>query len=204
MPGDGPREDGPESLGDDEGKPTAGCHDVADSTQRGARIVHDLEGAVQTRQVNEGARKHGSQVLGIALDCGDRCGHSGLAGASTQGRQGIWAGVDDDDVMTGLRQRDGEATGAAAEVENAQRAAELGGPLFGDTRDRCPDRGCSQPGLDAAAWSAALLRHGNHPSRSRLGPERPPSAMQARGMLRVDARHTARFAELSGACSAGR
>ncbi len=62
-----------------------------------------------------------AEGVGVALRRGDALGHTGLGAAPGQGRQGIGAGVADGNVVAVLRERDGEAAGAAPEVEHAQR-----------------------------------------------------------------------------------
>jgi hypothetical protein len=104
------------------------------------------------------------QVGCVALYGHDPLRDPGVAGSSMQRCQRVEAGVDDRDVMTELGQWNGQATGAAAKIENAQRTAELMFALDHEGPHGLPDGRGAQGGLNAAATAAShFISHGKAP-----------------------------------------
>jgi len=65
------------------------------------------------------------EVVEVALHAGDPVADAALGGPALQGGEGVRAGVDDGDPVAGRGERDGEAAGAAAGVDDRQRVALL-------------------------------------------------------------------------------
>ena len=111
-------------LGDQQAEHAAGAEHLGDRGQRGGRVVDDLEHAVAQHHVGTVAAGDVEQGGQVALLAADPVGHAALAGPAVQGGQGVRAGVDDGDPVAELGDPDGEAAGAAADVEDVAAAAE--------------------------------------------------------------------------------
>ncbi len=111
-------------LGDEQAEHAAGAQHLGDRGQRGGRVVDDLEHAVAQHHVGAGGAGDVEQGGQVALLAGDPVGHAALAGAAVEGGEGVRAGVDDPDPVTELGDPDGEAAGAAADVEDVAAAAD--------------------------------------------------------------------------------
>ena len=138
------------ALGDEQAEHPAGAQHPADRGERGGRVVDDLEDAVAEHDVGLAGLGDVEQVAEVALLAGDPVGHPGLAGAPVEGGQGVGAGVDDGDPVAEPGERDGEAAGAAADVEDVpgpgapvehrpQARPHHGGPARGVARWRSLD-----------------------------------------------------------------
>jgi hypothetical protein len=98
--------------------------------------------------------QHLGQGVGVALQGHHAVGDPGLPRPPCQGGQGIGTGVDNGDrfdhVGTEARERDGELSGAAAEVENAQRSIEGRSLGLDEVVDARPQRSRAQSDSGAA------------------------------------------------------
>jgi len=124
LTGEGLGEDDGEPAGDEEGQVALGGEDGGDPGQGGRGVVDDLEDAVAADEVDALALLE-RRAVGVALSPGDAVGDAEVGGAAVEGGEGVGAGVDDDDVVAELGERDGQASRTATEVEDPQRAAEL-------------------------------------------------------------------------------
>ncbi|GMA85438.1 hypothetical protein GCM10025868_06880 [Angustibacter aerolatus] len=101
-----------------------------------------------------------SSLPGVGLDTVHALGGTGLGGATLQGGEGVGAGVDDGDVVPEPGQRDGEAAGAAADVDHGERLTRLTrlcGQVGDHALDGLPDHGrAGCAGQVAAARSPPL------------------------------------------------
>jgi hypothetical protein len=104
--------------------PTIGEHS-GDRAQGGRRVIDELQGAMAADKVGVGFGVDLEQVGRVSLHRDDPLGDPGVARPTVQRSQGVEAGVDDGDVMTKLGEGDGHATGATAEVDDAQASPEL-------------------------------------------------------------------------------
>ena len=118
-----------------------GGRTAGDLGEGGLRVVDVLEGAVAEDEVGSVAADEGRQGLGVALHGADPRRRLGLGGAAAQGGEGVRAGVDDRDVVPGDGERDGESAGATPEVDDPQRALELGAAGAHDLVDGRPHGG---------------------------------------------------------------
>ena len=101
-------------------------------------VVDDLEDAVAADEVDALALL-GRQAVGVPLPSGDAVGDAEVGGAAFERGEGVGTGVDDDDVVTELGERDGQASRTATEVEDPQRAAEVGLTLPDQLAHGVPD-----------------------------------------------------------------
>src|SRR6478672_9167902 len=79
------------------------------------------------------------------------------AGPATERGEGVGARVDDGDVVTGLGERDGDATGAPTEVEHLERPAEALRALVGEVAHGRDDGRRPDP---STSLGALLVWHG--------------------------------------------
>src|SRR5262249_37411268 len=100
------------------------------------------------------------QGVGVALQPADLFRNARVGGPAQQGRQGIRAWIDDGHRVPGFGQRHGEATGAPAHIDHAQRAAVLGVQLGAQNG---PDHRGSRPGR-------ARVHHTFHVRETTRGP----------------------------------
>ncbi|OLB80459.1 MAG: hypothetical protein AUI14_06700 [Actinobacteria bacterium 13_2_20CM_2_71_6] len=136
------------------------------------RVVDDLQQTVAQDQVDAGGGGQFGQPVAVALDRGDPVGDPGVGGPAGQRGQRVRAGIDHGHPVPGLGQRDGEAAGAAADVEDQQALPALdlraeSGPHHGGT-------GCHGPALGSL--------HPSQPngSRARAAGPVPPAAPAGR------------------------
>jgi hypothetical protein len=184
--------------------------DAARRAPRAARrtgVVDDLEDAVREDEVGAAGGDEVAERGGVPLPGGDAVGDAGLGGAALEGGEGVGARVDDGDPVAELGERDGEAAGAAADVDDvratcrpvaAVRSATKASRASQTTAVRTPVRGSARS-AQRREWSrssatARLPRSWVGRCVSTLGRatvttghprKRPPSATPAR---RVGAR----------------
>jgi hypothetical protein len=101
------------------------------------------------------------EVGNVTLDPGDQVGDAGLVGAPVEGRERVGTRVDDGDRVALPGQPDGEAAGAAADVDDPGTLLVEGRRVLQPALDGVPDdAGAHQLTTGAAALAG---RHGAQP-----------------------------------------
>ena len=157
-----------------------GGEDRGDPASAAVGVVDDLEDAVTADEV-EGLPVEG---VGVALPSGDAVGDPEVGGATFEGGEGVGTGVDDGDLVAELRERDGQATRPAAEVEDPQGPAEVALTLAGPGRRRRP----RHPGCGRTQRWRASGRPSSRDGRVARRPRRrssPASSRRAAALVMV-------------------
>ena len=143
------------AVGDHDARRAARAQDGGDRCEDLRRIVDLLEDAVAQHEIGALGRDERRELVAVALHAADKIGDAGIDGTTAKARQRVRAGVDDRDPMSGLRERHGEAAGAAADVDHAEWLARSS-IEFGS--QRCPDHGGARSGREPGTGRLHVCR----------------------------------------------